>query len=177
MPYNSHYWTSTICLHTVEWLVLFLTIQFSMSRTKFNSTKFNSTYQVVPLWARVKLGATTMKGHSTFPQRPQAEASPSDFLMLYLGHSLEEYYHSAEMPSVYSRAPVDWSKKNVAYSNLHPFRPNASLQRAKTLPLDNECPGYDTRLHLMMRLRLWSFGECGEPFYCHYSQVHSELVL
>ena len=34
--------------------------------------------------------------------------SPSDCLVSYPGHSLEESYPSAEMQSVYSIAPVDW---------------------------------------------------------------------
>ena len=29
--------------------------------------------------------------------------------MSYLGHSLEEFYLSAEMQSVYSSAPADWA--------------------------------------------------------------------
>ena len=38
------------------------------------------------------------------------EASPSDCLVSYLGHSLGECYPSAEMQSVYSADPVDWVK-------------------------------------------------------------------
>ena len=42
----------------------------------------------------------------------------------------------------------------------------------------NKCPGYDTELHLMVRLQSWSFGECGVLLHCHYSQVHSlEMVV
>ena len=40
--------------------------------------------------------------------------------------------------------------------------------------IDHECPGYHTKLHMMVRLQSWSFGECGVSFHCHYSQVHSE---
>ena len=35
-------------------------------------------------------------------------ASPSDCLVSYLGHSLEESYPSAEIQSVYSAALADW---------------------------------------------------------------------
>ena len=35
------------------------------------------------------------------------EASPSDCLVIYPGHSLEEFYPSAEMQSVYSVALID----------------------------------------------------------------------
>ena len=40
--------------------------------------------------------------------------------------------------------------------------PIASLQRAKN-PYSNECPGYDTKMHLMVRQQSWSFGEWGVP--------------
>ena len=33
-------------------------------------------------------------------------------------------------------------------------------------------PGYNIELHLMLR-----FGGCGVPLYCHYSQVHSRVVV
>ena len=39
----------------------------------------------------------------------------------------------------------------------------------------NECPWYDTKLHLMLKLKFWSFGVCEIPFQCQYSQVHSDL--
>ena len=41
-----------------------------------------------------------------------------------------------------------------------------------TKPLTNECPWYATKLHLMVRLQSWSFGESGEPLFCHYSRDH-----
>ena len=44
------------------------------------------------------------------------EATPSDCLMLYPEHSLEEFYSSAEMQSVYSTASTDWAKKNWSYT-------------------------------------------------------------
>ena len=37
------------------------------------------------------------------------EASPSDFLVSYLGYTLGESYLSAEMQSVYSPVPADWA--------------------------------------------------------------------
>ena len=37
------------------------------------------------------------------------EASPSDCLVSYLVHLLGECYPSAEMQSVYSAAPADWT--------------------------------------------------------------------
>ena len=37
----------------------------------------------------------------------------------------------------------------------------------------NKYSGYDTKLHLMVRLQSCSF-EVRVPLYCHYSQIHSE---
>ena len=34
---------------------------------------------------------------------------------------------------------------------------------------------HNSKLHLMVRLQFWRSRECGVPFYCHYSQVHSDL--
>ena len=39
-------------------------------------------------------------------------ASSSDCLVSYPGHSLREFYPSAEMQSVYSTASPDWARKN-----------------------------------------------------------------
>ena len=41
-------------------------------------------------------------------------------------------------------------------------------------PHHYECPGYDTKPHLMVRFWSWSFRECGVLFQCHYSQVRSD---
>ena len=38
-------------------------------------------------------------------------ASPSDYLMSFLGHSLEESYPFAVMQSVYSTTPADWVRE------------------------------------------------------------------
>ena len=60
------------------------------------------------LWARVNLGMMAMKGYSAFAKAPTIiGASPSDCLMSYLGHSLEESYPSAEMQLVYSAVPAN----------------------------------------------------------------------
>ena len=53
------------------------------------------------------------KGVLHIPQSSNVtEASQSNCLMSYPGHSLEESYFSAEMPSVYSDAPADWAIKH-----------------------------------------------------------------
>ena len=44
--------------------------------------------------------------------------SPSNCFVLYPGHSLGESYPSAEMQSVYSTAPTDWTKEKVSSFNL-----------------------------------------------------------
>ena len=54
-------------------------------------------------------------GNEGVLQIPQSssitEASPSDFLVSYQGHSLGESYLSAEIQSVYSAVPADWAHK------------------------------------------------------------------
>ena len=40
-------------------------------------------------------------------------ASPTDYLVSYLGHSLEEFYSSAEMQLVYFTAPIDWAISTI----------------------------------------------------------------
>ena len=49
---------------------------------------------MVPLRARMDLGAMTMKGYFTYPKAPEL---PSDYLVSYTGHLLEESYPSAEI--------------------------------------------------------------------------------
>ena len=44
------------------------------------------------------------------PQSPKNGASPSDGLVSYPGHLLEESYPSAEMQSVYSTVPANWAE-------------------------------------------------------------------
>ena len=66
-------------------------------------------YQVLPLWARVDLGAMTMKRCSSFGEcgaPPNITGtSPSDCLLSY-----QDTHSSAEVQSVYSTALVDWTK-------------------------------------------------------------------
>ena len=57
---------------------------------------------MLPLWAKVDLGAMAMKGYSAFPIAPALlEPSPSEFLVSYPWHSLVGSYTSAEEQSVY----------------------------------------------------------------------------
>ena len=41
----------------------------------------------------------------------------------------------------------------------------------------NDYPGSVTKLHLIMKLLIWSLRECGLPLRYHYSQLHSEPEL
>ena len=85
---------------------------------QFGSIWLIGPYQVLPFQARVHLGAMAMKGYSTFPKEvlciPQSSsitgASPSGCLVSYSGHSLGEFYPSAEMQSLYSVAPANWTR-------------------------------------------------------------------
>ena len=48
------------------------------------------------------------------PQSCRTEASPSDSLLSYPGHLLEErFYPCAEMQSVYSTIPADWAEIHI----------------------------------------------------------------
>ena len=70
---------------------------------------------MLPLQARVDLGVMAMKRNSAFSK------ASSDCLKLYLGHSLEESYPSAEIQLVYSAAPAEWAKyqtKMTAYLQM-----------------------------------------------------------
>ena len=67
-------------------------------------------YQVLPLRARVDIGAMAMKEYSAYSSNSIfTEASQSDYLVSYLGYSIGESYSFAEMQSVYSTAPIDWA--------------------------------------------------------------------
>ena len=72
---------------------------------------------MLPLRARVDLGAIAMKGYSAFPK---AQTSPSDCFVSYLGHSLGGSYPSAEKQSVYSTAPANWAINDLS-SNLNEY--------------------------------------------------------
>ena len=109
--------------------VLFQTIQFS-TNTQFNWQKnlfqtiqFMINTQFTSVWPldRTLSGATTRglsgpgsDGSEGILRIPQSSSitgtSPSDCLVLYPGHSLGESYPSAEMQSVYSTAPADWTR-------------------------------------------------------------------
>ena len=60
---------------------------------------------MLPLRARVALGAMSIKGYYAFP----IEVSSSDCLVSYSGHSSEEFYPSAEVQLVYSAVLADWA--------------------------------------------------------------------
>ena len=45
------------------------------------------------------------------------------------------------------------------------------------LQKQGECPGYVTKLHQMVRLQFWSFGECGVHLHYYYSQVYYDPKL
>ena len=63
---------------------------------------------MLPLWARLGVGVMAVKRYSAFPKDSGiTRASPSDCLVSYPGHSLEESYSSAEMQSGYFTAPAD----------------------------------------------------------------------
>ena len=49
------------------------------------------------------------------------------------------------------------------------------LYNTPTAPLQLVHLGYDTKLHLMVRIPSCSFGECKVPLHCYCCQVYSDL--
>ena len=52
---------------------------------------------------------------------------------------------------------------------------NSIYAKSNTPGHSNKWPEYDTKLHLIVRLKSWTFGECGVLFHYHYSEVHFDL--
>ena len=100
--------------------VFFLFTQLNVKTVIFEAIQFNISTQFSSIRPtdRNLSGATTpdqrgprsdgSQGVHRIPQSSSITgASPSDCLMSYTGHSLEESYSSAEKQSVYSTAPVN----------------------------------------------------------------------
>ena len=62
-------------------------------------------YQLLPLWVRVDLWAMAMNGYSILLKALALLLPHHEILVLFGVRS----YHSAEMQSVYSTAPVNWT--------------------------------------------------------------------
>ena len=91
--------------------VLFKTIHFSMS-TQFGSIwPIDGTLSRFTTSARFDLGVMKMNGCSSI-----IGTSPSDCLVSYLGHLLEECYPSAEMQSVYPTGLVNWATADLKHT-------------------------------------------------------------
>ena len=86
--------TSIICLQTVKWSVLFLTIQFNASHLFAHSLSVEQFYlthtilsgATTPGWSGP--GSNGNEGALHIPQSSKTGASPSDCLMSYPGHLL-----------------------------------------------------------------------------------------
>ena len=99
-------WVRCLNLKTV----LFQVIQFCIS-THFSSIwPIDRTLSGITTLGQSAPGSDGNEGVFHIPQSSSVtETSPSDYLVSYLGHSLEEPYSSAEIQSVYSTAPADWT--------------------------------------------------------------------
>ena len=97
--------------------VLFQTIQFSLS-TQFSSTwPIDRNFSGASTASQSGPGSDGNKGvRRILKSSSFTEASLSDCLVPYPGHSLGELYHSLEMLSVYSINPADWP---MALNSLH----------------------------------------------------------
>ena len=62
---------------------------------------------MIPLLARVDLGAMAMKRYTAFSKAPILREPHIRLFSVISGHSLVEFYSSAEMQSVYSTASAD----------------------------------------------------------------------
>ena len=61
-------------------------------------------------------GSDSSEGELHIPQSSSITGtSPSDCLVSYLGHSLEETYPSTEIQSVYAAALADWDSSGGQY--------------------------------------------------------------
>ena len=107
-------------------IVLFLTIQFSMSHLFALSLKVK---QVLPLWARVNLGEMAMKRYSVFPKLQQYWSLSIRFFAIIsrkLGVVVVVVvgsYPFAEMQSVYSTTSADWTIELLfSWSNIITYK-------------------------------------------------------
>ena len=94
-------------------------MQFKCKKSKLSKLQLSSSWPIY----RILSGATTLgqsgpgsdgnEGVLCIPQSSSnTGTSPSDWLLLCLGHLLGESYPSAEIQSVYSTAPTDWVIEN-----------------------------------------------------------------
>ena len=56
--------------------------------------------------------------------------------------------------------------KKYIYIDCIPYR---VVTHPPSPPPKKECPGYNTKLYLIMRLQVLRSEECGVPYHCHYS--------
>ena len=87
---------------------------------------------------RTSPGMDDKKGVLCIPKRSSCtDASPSDCLVTYPGHSLEVSYPFAEMQSVYSTAPADWAHQDIPRGSLTLLQrcSRCNLQPLLTRPL------------------------------------------
>ena len=97
--------------------ILVQTIQFSINMQLVLFKLLIGPYHVLPFWARVDLEAMAMKGVLHIPPSSSIIGTPpSDWLVSYPGHSWGwGSYPSAEVQSVYSTAPANWTKDILGF--------------------------------------------------------------
>ena len=92
-------------------IVLIQTIPFSISMQHIYIQPLDRAQSGVTIPGQSGPGSNGIEGVLRIPESPGITGtSPSDFLVSYLGHSLEEFYPSTEVQSVYSTAQADWAK-------------------------------------------------------------------
>ena len=91
-------------------IVLFQAVQFSIS-TQFSSiSPIDRTLSAANRAGQSGTGSDGNEGVLRIPQSSSnTGSSPSDCLVSYQRHSLEESYHSPEIQSVYYASLADWA--------------------------------------------------------------------
>ena len=146
---NSIWHQSLVCSQLNDKTVLFQTIQFCISHLFVQSWDVKSFYlthrigpcQVLPLRDQSRPGSDGNKGVLRISQSSCiTDASPSDCLVSYLGHSLGRSYSSADMPCVlvsvfYSLSRQGGSHKKKTRNKRYPAKTMTDADYANDLAL------------------------------------------
>ena len=99
-------------MHTVKWFQVFLS-NINIKGLNISFWPIDGTLTNTTTPGQNRPGSNDVHGMLHIPQSSKTGASPSDNLMSYPGHSLEESYPSTEMQLAYSTIPAN---RNVVRS-------------------------------------------------------------
>ena len=97
-------------------------MEVNNGKIQFSINKLFSSIWPIDRTLLVDLWTMGIKVYSAFPKilALLTGDSPSDCLMFCLGHSLEKYFPSVEIQSVYSTA--DWASDNAEFADKESWR-------------------------------------------------------